>query len=423
MDPEINRRADEVDRRQASANRPGRRAASLLKILHVGKFLPPSFGGMERALHAMATGMAGRRHAVRVLVHADGDAMAVSEVVGVRVMRAPYALRIGTMPLSLTYLDTYRRWSQWADIVHFHQPFPPSAIGFCILPKPKCVVVSWHSDIVRQRILRPAAELFQARLCACATRIICSTARMRDQSPMLAPWRDKCSVIGFGLDIKRFQDACADRSGIDGLQRRFGGRFALAVGRLVSYKGLDVLLRALVDTDVRLVIVGDGPLENDLKRLQIALGLNRRVAFVGGISDAELATYYAACDFLVLPSISRAETFGIVQIEAMACGKPVINTALPTGVPDVSVDGLTGITVPPSDVPALSAALGMLWRDPSLIAALGAQARDRIEVHYTSDATTADLERLYRAVVAERIAPLSSINPIATPTGETATVT
>jgi len=409
-------RADESTSRRRRTGQP-------LKILHVGKFMPPSFGGMERALHAMATGMADRGHAVRVLAHADGGAPEISDEAGVRVMRAPYALRFGTMPLSLTYLDTYRRWSRWADIVHFHEPFPPASIGFCLLPTPPRVVVSWHSDIVRQRLLRPIAQFFQSRLCAHASRIISSTAQLRDRSPMLARWRDKCAVIGFGLDTAPFQRACSDRAGIEAWRRRYGGRFALAVGRLVSYKGFDVLLQALAATDARLVIVGEGPLDADLRRQCAALGLADRVVFAGGVADRDLPGHYAACEFLVLPSVSAAETFGIVQIEAMACGKPVINTDLPTGVPEVSLDGVTGITVPPGDADALATALDRLWHDPSLTAALGERARARVETCYAREATAVALESLYRAVMRARPSAASpSINEMPIPISESATI-
>jgi glycosyltransferase involved in cell wall biosynthesis len=376
-----------------------------LNVLHVGKFMPPSFGGMERALDSMARGIAKRGHQVRVLVHArdrathNGDDASTMRQHGLTIRRVPYRFAVGTAPISLRYLETYRRWSRWADIVHFHEPFPIASVAFHLLPKPRRVVVSWHSDIVRQRVLRPIAEVFQNRLCAYADRIICSTGSLRDSSTMLAPWRDKCAVVGFGLDAPALNEAVAARAQTDILRQSCGGRFALAAGRFVSYKGFDVLLRALVGNDVRMVIVGDGPMAAELTRLRAALGLQDRVRFVGGLSDAELSSYYAACEFFVLPSTTRAETFGIVQIEAMAWGKPVINTALPTGVPEVSLNGVTGLTVPPGDVASLSRALAWLWEAPAVVARFGASARDRVIARYELDAVARDLEGLYRSVM------------------------
>jgi rhamnosyl/mannosyltransferase len=394
-----------------------------LKILHVGKFMPPSFGGMERALQSMASGMAARDHDVRVLVHAGpGSAPGVSHEAGVAIERVPYRIAVGTMPISLAYLDAYRRWSRWADIVHIHEPFPPASFAFNLFPKPARTVVSWHSDIVRQRLLRPAAELFQRRLCARANRIICSTGRMRDQSRVLAPWARKCSTIGFGLDPTPFDRALADCAGITAARRTAGGRFALAVGRLVSYKGFDVLLRALPATGARLVIIGEGPLEAELKLLSAQLGLTDRVVFAGGVSDAALPAYYAASEFLVMPSTTAAETFGIVQLEAMACAKPVINTALPTGVPEVSRDGVTGITVAPGDAAALGQAIARLWDDPALVLRFGRQARERVERRYSQEAVTERLERLYQSVAVGVADESRSSTPSPSPTKESATI-
>ncbi|MBI3515847.1 MAG: glycosyltransferase [Proteobacteria bacterium] len=401
-------------------------ATAPLKILHVGKFMPPSFGGMERALDSMARGIASRGHQVRVLVHAGDGATGAGTVEqhGMTVRREPYRIAVGTMPISAGYLDAYRRWSRWADIVHFHEPFPIASVAFNLLPKPRHVVVSWHSDIVRQRLLRPVAEIFQKRLCARADRIICSTGGLRDSSTVLAPWRDKCAVVGFGLDASALRAAAADAARIDTVRRRCGGRFALAVGRLVSYKGFDVLLRALVGNDLRVVIVGDGPMASELEQLRADLGLRDRVVFAGGLDDAELSAYYAACEFFVLPSTTRAETFGIVQIEAMACGKPVINTALPTGVPEVSLDGITGLTVPPGDPAALGDALVALWRDPALVARLGARARDRVDGRYELNAVALQLEALYRSVMRgdPAVVPSPSSSASATPISDRATI-
>jgi glycosyltransferase involved in cell wall biosynthesis len=416
-----------IDSGPSGATRVGTRP---LNILHVGKFVPPSFGGMERALDSMARGIAKRGHEIRVLVHTRdraGDARADARAVpqrGLTIRREPYCFALGTAPISLRYLDTYRRWSRWADIVHFHEPFPIASIAFNLLPKPRRIIVSWHSDIVRQRLLRPVVEIFQNRLCAYADRIICSTARLRDSSIMLAPWRDKCAVVGFGLDAQALNETIADRARIDRLRGSCGGRFVLAAGRLVSYKGFDVLLRALVDNDVRVVIAGEGPMAAELKRLRADLGLQDRVLFAGGLDDADLSTYYAACEFFVLPSTTRAETFGIVQIEAMARSKPVINTALPTGVPEVSLHGVTGLTVPPGDAAALGRALTTLWRAPALAARLGASARARVIERYELDAVACDLESLYQAVMRgdRAVASLRSSSTGTMPRGDEATI-
>jgi len=372
-------------------------------------------GGMERVLEAMARGSAARGHAVRVLVHAGrGEPVGEGLQNGVVVKRASYSAAIGTMPISLDYLRIYLDSLGWPDIVHLHEPFPPASLALSLMPAPCRLVVSWHSDIVRQWLLGPLAEWVQRRVLARADRIICSTARLRDSSVVLAPWHDKCAIVGFGLDVAAFRRAACDAAAIAAVRRRFGARFAMAVGRLVSYKGFDVLIRAVAATDIRLVIIGQGPMERALRQLSGGLGLDGRVVLAGGLSDTELAACYAAAEFLVLPSITRAETFGIVQLEAMAAAKPVVNTALPTGVPEVSRDGETGITVPPGDVAALAQALRRLWHDPALSTSLGRRALERVSACYSADVVARQLDELYRDVAAlpgERSATSVSANP------------
>ena len=155
------------------------------------------------------------------------------------------------------------------------------------------------------------------------------------------------------------------------VRSRWNGPIALFVGRLVPYKGADVLLRALARVDVAAVVIGDGPMRGELERLSRDLKLESRIFFLGPLEDDAVAAWYAACDLFVLPSVTRAEAFGLVQLEAMARAKPVISTRLATGVPWVNVDGVTGIVVPPGDSEALAAALQTLAGDAGAESANG----------------------------------------------------
>jgi rhamnosyl/mannosyltransferase len=169
----------------------------------------------------------------------------------------------------------------------------------------------------------------------------------------------------------------------------------LFVGRLVYYKGLHVLLEAAREWPGMIVIAGDGPLEPTLRAQAAALGLGDRVQFAGRVPDEELPAYYQACDAFVLPSIARTEAFGVVQVEAMAAGLPVVSTRLPTGVPWVNQDGVSGIVVTPDDASALGEALGRLGRDRDLRERLAAGARQRAEALFSRDR----MVRIFRDVV------------------------
>jgi lipopolysaccharide/colanic/teichoic acid biosynthesis glycosyltransferase len=216
--------------------------------------------------------------------------------------------------------------------------------------------------------------------------------------PALRAYQDKLVVIPFGLDSRAFPASAA-------APRAPGSAppTVLFVGRLVAYKGVDVLLRAMSGVPASLVVVGDGPLRGSLEALAQELGVAASVRFLGHVSDAERVEWYRRADLLVLPSVSRQEAFGMVQIEAMFAGRPVVSTALPTGVPWVNRDGESGLVVPPRDVERLRAALLRLCGDPELRAALGAQARARALEHFTSIRMCTALDELCHSVRGEHL--------------------
>jgi rhamnosyl/mannosyltransferase len=168
---------------------------------------------------------------------------------------------------------------------------------------------------------------------------------------------------------------------------------------MVPYKGVGVLLRAMVGLDASAVLVGDGPLRAEWTALARELQLTDRVRFAGDVTHEELVALYHACDAFVLPSITRAEAFGYVQLEAMACGKPVVSTRLPSGVPWVNRHGETGLTVPPGDVDALRRALAELASDASLRARFGSAGRRRVESEFTMEIMRSAAAAVYREAV------------------------
>jgi glycosyltransferase involved in cell wall biosynthesis len=172
----------------------------------------------------------------------------------------------------------------------------------------------------------------------------------------------------------------------------------LAVGRLVYYKGMKFLIQAMSQIDATLVIIGEGPLRAELEREAAGNGTSGRVTFLGEI-DGNLASYYHACDVLALPSCERSEAFGLVQLEAMACGKPVVNTQIDSGVPYASLDGLTGLTVPPRSSEAMATALNRLLDNNELRMEMGRAARDRVVKEFGIRQMAARTLALYRTVV------------------------
>jgi rhamnosyl/mannosyltransferase len=170
---------------------------------------------------------------------------------------------------------------------------------------------------------------------------------------------------------------------------------------LVSYKGVEFLIRALENVNARLWIIGTGPLEHSLKNLARAKGLGERVEFLGQLSDQELVRYYHACDVFVLPSVTKAEMFGVVQLEAMACRKPVISTDLPTGVPWVNQHGKTGLVVPPGNTGELANAIQLLLSNAGRREEMGEAGRKRVEQNFTSTRMAAALLQVYQEMLSD----------------------
>jgi len=206
---------------------------------------------------------------------------------------------------------------------------------------------------------------------------------MITNSEVLAPYADKCRVIPFGIETERFEPTVATLGRAAELRAAHARPIVLFVGRLIYYKGVEVLVRAMRDVDADLVMIGRGPLEPELRALASSLGIEDRMFFVPPVDDAELAAWYRAAAVFCLPSVARSEAYGLVQLEAHVSGTPVVSTDLPTGVPWVNRDGETGRVVAPGDDAALAAALTGLLADAPLRERMGAFARERALSEFT----------------------------------------
>ena len=268
------------------------------------------------------------------------------------------------------------------------------------LARPRAPLIIWyHSEVVRpgwryRLFYRPFLEFALRRV----ARIVVASPPMKDVAA-LSEYRAKCVVIPYGLDPDRYQPTAAVRARADALRERAGRPVLLFVGRLVPYKGLDILLRALPGLAAQTVIVGDGPLRGALETMVRELGLSDRVQLAGEVTDEERLAWLHACAALVLPSTTRQEAFGMVQLEAMLCGRPVVSTDLPTGVPWVNVHGETGLVVRAGDAASLRGALDRLVDDADVRQALGAAARARVLNMFTADRMCAATLALYRDCV------------------------
>ena len=291
------------------------------------------------------------------------------------------------------------------DVVNLHSPYPWGELSFLQASPDVPSVVLYHSDIVRQRLLLIAYRPFLERFLDRVDLIVTSSPNMVRHSPFLALRAEKCRVVPFGLPARRLAATPAVLRRAAELRAAHAGRkIVLFVGRLVYYKGADVLVRAMAGVDADLVLIGRGPLEAELRELASAGGIAARVTFLVPQVDDELAAWYHAADVFCLPSVARSEAFGLVQIEAHAAGTPVVSTDLPTGVPYANPDCVTGLMAPPGDAAALAAALKRLLGDDELRARLGGQAQARALREFTVPRMVARTLDVYAEAVARHAA-------------------
>jgi rhamnosyl/mannosyltransferase len=369
-----------------------------MRLLQLGKYYDPYMGGIETHLSMLCQGLL-QSHKLEVLV-CNTERRTVHELVsGVHVTRVgawAQAFSTHLTPALVTELST-----RSYDLLHLHTPNPMGMLAYVMARKPRGhrLVITHHSDVVRQARLRRWLEPLFSRVMRRADVIIATSPNYAATSRELEPYRDRVSVVPYGIDLEPYSSASHD-SEAAALRVRFGDRIVLGAGRLIYYKGFGVLLEAMARIQGHLVLVGEGPLRLSLQRRAEDLGIARRVTFAGEIHQTAMPAWYRAADVFAFPSIARSEAFGIVQLEAMASGLPVVNTSLDSGVPYVSVDGETGLTVPPSDPHAFAEALDGLLSDPRWRTRLGAAGRARAAALFSKERMLNDHQRVYGDLVA-----------------------
>lgn len=382
---------------------PNRTIVQKLRVLHVNKLYAPAIGGVEAVVQALAeeTASSGELD-VRVLACQPRGRSSEDLVNGVPVQRVGSLGTAWSMPVAPAFPLVLRAIRREFDVVHLHMPFPlPAFAGWSRDAGAPRLIIHYHCDVARpfQRAVLKLMEPLSRRMFECADRIIVTSERMLLESPALAPYKEKCSVIPLPAGVPAVRQASSSERAR--ARERFGvspiGPIVLFVGRLVYYKGLQHLLTAMAQIDATLLVVGEGPLRETLLGQVEALKLQKRTRFVGSLGSDDLQLAYELADVFVLPSTERAEAFGLVQVEAMQHGCPVVNTDLPTGVPSVSVDGMTGLTVSPGDAPGLANAIRTLLGDEALRKRFSAAARRRA-MNFDRAVITRQVLDLYREV-------------------------
>lgn len=369
-----------------------------MRVLCFGRFYDDIPGGMQRHVEHLFRALRGEVEYVH-LVPSRNHRSSVDTLEGFPLIRRASLNLDGSLAISPGLVTEARRLHRryQFDLVHLHFPDPMSHLAALALPRELPWVITWHADVVRQKRLLALYRPLLRRAVQWAGAIIVATPSHISSSPALSslPAERQPHVIPYGFDFARQQ---ARPETVATIRQRFPGRRIFALGRHVYYKGFDRLISAVatLPSDIQLIIGGTGPLTESWRELAGQLGIAQRVHFTGLLPEAELPAWYQACDVFCLPAVSEAEAFGIVQVEAMAAGRPVVSTRLQSGVSVVNRDGETGLLVPPDDIPALAAALQRLLDDAALRERLGRQAREHALREFSLETMGARTLAVYR---------------------------
>lgn len=379
-----------------------------MRVLHVGKFFPPHAGGIERALADLLP--AQRRAGVEVAAVVHGSTFGVrTEVEDFRGSPVWRVRTFGTLlyaPVSPSFPLALRRAIRefQPDVLHLHVP---NTSAFCALRSRLPIVTHWHSDVVPSQLDRRLSLAYRAyrplekRLLRKSAAIIATSQRYLDSSAALQPYKDKCHVVPLGIDTSRLPEP--DENALLWARQQWPARTfrVLNIGRMTYYKGQRHLIDAVdLDEALSVCIVGDGDLRAALEDRITRLNLRDRARLVGSVSDERVAALLAECDAFCLPSVERTEAFGIVLLEAMRYGKPIVAADVPgSGVGFVAEHGRNALLVGTEDASALAKALGQLHADEALVVELGEAGRRRLRDEFEVGVMAERVSKVYQSAM------------------------
>jgi glycosyltransferase involved in cell wall biosynthesis len=384
-----------------------KRNETMHSVLHVSKFLPPPYAGIEAHVDQLLPALM-PSYEPTLLVSELGLFKRPGAPRPFPVLSARTLARIASTAISPSMVTQMRSWAKDhpAAPIHLHLPNPMADIASWCLPKSTPLVLTWHSDIVRQSQLLKLYWPLLRRLLLRADRIIAFTPKHIESSTQLGVVDpEKLRVVPVAIDPQRVALTHPVEQAVRQWRERFAGRkIVLAVGRHVYYKGFEFLIAALASMPrtTQLILVGTGPLTRSLKLQAEQAGLNDRIAFLGGVDDTQLVALMHVCDVFCLPSVERSEAFGLATAEAMLCGKPAVVCQLGNGVNYLNRDGVTGLTVEPRNSLALADALAKLIESDALRLSFGAAAKNWVETEFSIEKMRQGTFAVYEEAIVHR---------------------
>ncbi|MFG0805234.1 glycosyltransferase family 4 protein [Pseudomonas fluvialis] len=371
-----------------------------MRVLHLFKtYYPESMGGIEQVIFQLCQSC--RAHGI------EGEVLTLSanplpervQVGSHWVQRARLDLNLASTGFSRDALAQFRLRARHADLIHYHFPWPFMDLLHFAAGLRKPTLLTYHSDIVRQKMLLRLYRPLMHRFLSSVDAIVTASPNYLETSRVLALYRDKTQVVPYGLDRQSYPAASPDV--LEGWRTRFPAGFFLFVGVMRYYKGLHILLEACQNSHYPVLIVGAGPLESALREQAQRLRLSN-VHFLGALPDADKIALLQLSRALVFPSHLRSEAFGISLLEGAMFGKPMISSEIGTGTSYINNHGETGLVVPPGDAAALRQAMDRLWVDADMAARMGAAAQQRYEQLFTAARMGQRMAEVYQQVMARQ---------------------
>jgi rhamnosyl/mannosyltransferase len=381
-----------------------------MRILHVYRtFFPDTQGGLEEVIRQICSGTGALGAECRVFTTTkSNDGPRDVEMPEARVVRIRESFEIASCNVALSAFSDFREQAEWADLIHYHFPWPFADVLNLYAPKQKRRVITYHSDIVRQKLLLKLYSPLMRRFLSSMDRIVCTSPNYFATSDTLSSFADKVEIIPIGLERATYPEV-SDKE-LSEVRAKFGDNFFLFVGVLRYYKGLHLLLDAIQGAPFKVVIVGSGPTESQLQAQAKTLGV-KNVVFAGQVNEKTKVALFQLSKCIVFPSYLRSEAFGVTLLEGAMFARPLISTEVGSGTSHVNVHDETGLVIAPGSAKALRKAMDQIHSRPEMAKLMGIRAERRFKRLFNGSLMASRYAQLYSTVLGQ---PVNAEKPINT---------
>ena len=371
----------------------------MIKVLHVYRtFFPDSQGGLEEVIRQISLNAVASQ--IRVFsISSKINKPDIVNVDGISVYRIPLSFELASCSFAFKGLEVFKSLAEWADIINYHFPWPFADMLHLLYCKNKKTVVTYHSDIIRQKTLLKLYRPLQRKFLSSVDRIVATSPNYFQTSRVLQTYNEKVEIIPIGLDEKSYPQVDDERTTY--WRKKINSTFFLFVGVLRYYKGLHIAIEAAKNAAYKIVIVGAGPIEQELKVQAEKEGINN-ILFLGYLDDIDKVALLSICRGVVFPSYLRSEAFGVTLLEGAMYAKPLISVEIGSGMSYVNIHNKTGLQVTPGNVKAFRDAMDKLYKDEAYAVKLGKAARKRFEKLFTGAEMGKKYDELYLSLMNEK---------------------